>query len=133
VVMVRAAQPVVPIVLGVRPQLAVRDVAATTELLVRLLGLQVLYQFGEPEVEFARLGLSRWSGAPVIDLQRSDEPSPVTLGLDVGAPVDSVHEAVLAAGLVVDAAPADTPWSRREFVFRLPDAHVITVSGASSG
>ncbi|MEV6411913.1 GNAT family N-acetyltransferase [Kribbella sp. NPDC051718] len=59
VVMVRAAQPVVPTVLGVRPQLAVWDVAVTAELLVRVLGLQVLYQYGEPEVEFARLGLSR--------------------------------------------------------------------------
>lgn len=133
VVMVRAARPVVPTVLGVRPQLAVRDVAATTELLVGVLGLQVLYQYGEPEVEFARLGVSRWSAAPVVDVQRSDEPLPVMLGLDIGVPVDAVHEAVVAAGLDVEAAPADMPWARREFGFRLADGHVITVSGASAG
>ncbi|NEA35416.1 GNAT family N-acetyltransferase [Streptomyces sp. SID13031] len=132
-VMARAAEPVAQAVVSIRPQLPVSDVAKTADLLVQLLGLQVIYQFGEPEVEFARLGVSRWNGAPVLDLQRSTEISPVTLGLDIGVPVDSVHEAVVAAGLVVDAAPADTPWSRREFAFRLPDGHTVTVSGASSG
>jgi RimJ/RimL family protein N-acetyltransferase len=132
VVMTRAARPVDPTVVSIRPQVPVRDVGNTADLLIRLLGLRLIYQFGEPEVEFARLGVSRWNGAPVIDLQRSTEISPVTLGLDIGVPVGPVHEAVLAAGLVVDAAPADTPWSRREFTFRLPDGHVVTVSGASS-
>jgi len=132
-VMARAAQPVDPTVISVRSQLPVRDVAHSVELLVHLLGLQVVYQFGEPELEFARLGLARWNGGAVVDLRRSEEISPVALGIDIGVPVDAVYRAVLAAGLAVDAAPADMPWFRREFVFRLPEGHAFTVSGASSG
>jgi RimJ/RimL family protein N-acetyltransferase len=130
VVMARAAQPADPLVIGIRPVLHVSDVAGVADLLVNVLGLQLHFQFGEPEVEFARLRTTRWSDSNAVDLRRSTgEVQAVHLALDVGVPVDSLHDAVAAAGCAIMAAPADMPWYRREFGFRLEDGHLVTVSG----
>ena len=129
-VMARAAQPTDPLVIGIRPVLLVSDVVSVVELLVNVLGLHLRFQFGESDIEFARLGTTRWSDSNAVDLHRSaGEVQAVHLALEVGVPVDSLHDAVAAAGCAIAAAPADMPWSRREFGFRLADGHLVTVSG----
>jgi hypothetical protein len=130
VVMARAAEPTDPSVIGVRPLLLVRDVASTVALLLRVLGMHLRFQLGEPRAEFARLGLTRWNDGNGIDVRRSagDIP-PTTVSIDLGQPVDAVHDAAVAAGLTIASPPADTAWHRRECTVELPERHQLILSG----
>jgi hypothetical protein len=79
--------------------------------------------------EFARLGPTRWNESHAIDLRRStEEIQPAAIALEVGVPVDPVHQAVVAAGLEA-TDPSDTPWYRRQFTLRLSEGHALTISG----
>jgi RimJ/RimL family protein N-acetyltransferase len=128
--MARSAQPADPTVIGLRPRLVVGDVAATTSLLVSVLGLHLRFQYGEPQPEFARIGLSMWNEGNGIDLQAgSGDISPASISLDLGRVVDPVHDAAVAAGARSAAAPADLPWDRRECTLELPDGHQLLLSG----
>jgi RimJ/RimL family protein N-acetyltransferase len=130
VVMARAAVPADPVVIGIRPVLPVREVPPVVDLLVGVLGMHLLFQYGDPEPEFARLGSTQWSGTSHLDLLRSaEEIQPTTLALDVGMPVDPLHQAAVDTGFAIATPPADTPWYRREFSLRLAEGHLLTISG----
>lgn len=146
VVMARAADPRDRDVLAVRPSLPVRDVAATCEVLVGVLGLSVSFSYGGDPPTFARLGVGPWSGSPGVDISLADEGAdraaagetagtgagdiaPATISVDVGVPTDRVHDRALAAGVKVLSPPADQPWHCREFVFCLPEGHRVRVIG----
>lgn len=129
VVMARAAQSRDLEALAVRPSLAVRDVSETCRLLVDVLGLKLLFEYGNPPT-FARLGVGPWSGSPGIDVAAGDDDLGIaTVSVDVGIPVDVIHERVLAAGLVVISQPEDRPWHTREMIFRLAEGHRVRVIG----
>ncbi len=116
-------------VLAVRPNLPVRDVAATVDALTGVLGLHVAFADGYPP-SFVRLGVSPYAGSPGIDVvQAADDVVPARLTVDVGVPADEVHRRARAAGLAVPEPPRDTPWSRRVLTVVLPDGHTLHVHG----
>jgi RimJ/RimL family protein N-acetyltransferase len=130
VVMARAAESTDPSVIGVRPILLVRDVADTVAPLLSVLGMHLRFQLGDSQPEFARLGLTRWNDGNGIDVRRSTGDIPPTaISIDLGRPVDPVHDAAVAAGLTIASPPADTPWQRRECTVELPERHQLILSG----
>ncbi|MGW5363533.1 GNAT family N-acetyltransferase [Actinopolymorpha pittospori] len=129
VVMVRAAVPRDPDVLGVRAVLPVREVPATAALLVEILGLHQVFTLGEPP-RFVQLALTRWSGAPGLEVVRADGTlSPTRISVEVGSPADHAHARAVRAGLRVVTPLTDQPWYRRDFTFELPDGHQVSVAG----
>jgi hypothetical protein len=129
-VMARAAEPADPVVLGLRPVLLVASIPRVVELLVGVFGMHLRFEFGEPEVEFARVTTNQWNGGAELDLRRTgDAISPTCLALDVGVPVDPLHRAAVDAGFTVVAPPAHVPWHRREFSLRLAEGHLLTICG----
>lgn len=132
VVMARAAEPHDSDALAVRPSLLVRDVRQTCRLLVGVLGLNLLFAYGDPP-SFARLGVEPWSGSPGIDIAAAEDDLAVgTVSVDVGVPADLIHERVVAAGLRVLSAPEDRPWHTRELIFSLAEGHRIRVVGPAN-
>lgn len=130
VVMGRAAEPVDGEVLAVRPSLPVRDVTKTCELLTRVLGMNLGFDYGDPPT-FARLRLARWSGSPGLEiaLAADGEVAAATVSVTLGVPTDLIYQRVVAAGLKALSPPEDCPWHTREFVFCLPEGHQIRVIG----
>ena len=129
VVMARAAVPQDPEVLGVTPVLVVSDLAASTRLLQQLLRLHVAWAFPDPP-RVAFLAVEPWSGSNGFQLQQADGlVEPAALSFDVGISVDEIRSRVVAAGLSVVEEPAERAWARRAMSFRLPDGHLISISG----
>ena len=129
VVMVRAAAPRDPDVLGIRAILPVQDVPVTTALLAKILGLHHAFAVGEPP-RFVQLGVTRWSGAPGLDVVQAEGPvSPASIAVDVGTVADLAHARAIEAGLRVVAPLTDQPWYRRDFTFELPEGHRVCVVG----
>ncbi|WP_161606220.1 GNAT family N-acetyltransferase [Microlunatus speluncae] len=130
VVMARAAQPSDGTVLATRPSLPVRDVPETCRLLIKVLGLNLSFEYGDPPT-FARLGVGPWSGSPGIDVRDADdgEIASVTVTVDIGIPTDVMHDRAVAAGLKILSSPVDQPWHTREFVFCLGEGHRVRVIG----
>jgi RimJ/RimL family protein N-acetyltransferase/catechol 2,3-dioxygenase-like lactoylglutathione lyase family enzyme len=129
IVMARAASPEDPYVFGITTTLQVRDVPAMVTFFETALRLHLAWSVGEPAT-LARLAIAPWSGSPGFHLRHSTSPDPVVeLSIEVGVPVETVLGRVEAAGLDAVAMPETTPWHRREFSFRLPDGHIIHISG----
>lgn len=132
VVMARAAVPTDPEVFGVRTTLEVSDIPATIDVLLSVLGLHVGWSYPDPP-KVAFLAVAPWSGSAGFGLSQVGDPIVETeLSIDVGVAVELIYERALAAGVRIVETPDDKPWYRREFSFRLPDGHVISVSGPSS-
>jgi RimJ/RimL family protein N-acetyltransferase len=129
VVFGRAASEIDPEVFGAVATLQVASLADTVRAFQIVLGLHVAWSVPDPPV-LAALAVAPWSGSPGFQVQQTPgRIRPGALGLDVGVAVDVVRERVAEAALEVVDEPADTPWSRREMTFRLPEGHLITVSG----
>jgi RimJ/RimL family protein N-acetyltransferase/catechol 2,3-dioxygenase-like lactoylglutathione lyase family enzyme len=132
VVMARAASPADPEVFGLRTTLEVANLDATIRIVTSVLGLHVAWAYPDPPT-LAFLAVAPWSGSAGFQLSQADGRIAVgQLSVDVGVSVDVIHDRAVAAGMVIVEPPADKPWYRREFGWRLPDGHVINVSGPSS-
>lgn len=132
VVMARAAVPTDPEVFGVTTTLEVGDLEANIQILVSVLGLRVAWTYPDPP-KVAFLAVAPWSGSAGVQLSQSAGPIVgADLSFEVGITVDVVHDRALAAGVPIVETPNDKPWYRREFSWRLPDGHLISVSGPSS-
>jgi RimJ/RimL family protein N-acetyltransferase/catechol 2,3-dioxygenase-like lactoylglutathione lyase family enzyme len=132
VVMTRAAVPVDPEVLGVTPTLVVADLAETVRVLQKVLALHVAWEVPDPPT-LVFLAVEPWAGSPGLRVaQGSGALTPTELLFEIGISVDVVRARVVSAGLTIESEPVDQPWARRELAFRLPDGHVIRVSGPSS-
>jgi RimJ/RimL family protein N-acetyltransferase/catechol 2,3-dioxygenase-like lactoylglutathione lyase family enzyme len=132
IVMARAARPTEPEVFGLRTTLEVTDLDAAIRVFSSVLGLRVAWSYPDPPT-LAFLAVAPWSGSAGFQLSRANgHVLAGRLSVDVGISVDVVHERAIAAGMTIVEPPADKPWYRREFSWRLPDGHVINVSGPSS-
>jgi catechol 2,3-dioxygenase-like lactoylglutathione lyase family enzyme len=129
VVMARAAIEVDPEVLAVGPVLRVSDLPSTLDLLQSVLRLHLAWAVPDPPT-VAFLAVQPWSGSPGLQITQTADPVVATsVSIDVGVAVDVVADRIAAAGLELVAAPRDQPWFRRELTFRLPDGHLVDVSG----
>ncbi|SDT10046.1 GNAT family N-acetyltransferase [Microlunatus soli] len=129
VVMARAAEPGDCDVLAARPNLPVRDVRQTGRLLTRVLGLTVLFEYGDPPT-FARLGVAPWTGSAGVDLSAADGViACATVSFDIGIPTDVMYRRAAESGVTIDMQPVDQPWGTREFVFSLPEGHRVRIIG----
>jgi RimJ/RimL family protein N-acetyltransferase len=126
VVMARAAEPRDPIVVGIRPQLPVRDVPKAIGLLGDVLGMRVQYADGDPPT-YAMLGMTPWTAGGGLDLRQGDD-APAYVVVDIGDPTDDCYQRAVEAGMTVVATPEDMPWNRREFTLLLDDNR-LRVSG----
>lgn len=132
VVMARAAVPTDPEVFGVTTILDVGDLDANIQILQSVLGLRTAWTYPDPP-EVAFLAVAPWSGSAGVQLaQTAGRIVRTELSFEVGITVDVVHGRAIAAGVPIVEPPNDKPWYRREFRWRLPDGHVIRVSGPSS-
>lgn len=132
VVMARAAIPADPEVFGVRTSLEVSDLGATIAAFQTVLGLQLGWSYPDPPT-VAFLAVAPWSGSAGFQLTQTNGQIAATgLSFDVGVSVDVIYERAVTAGMPIGEPPNDKPWYRREFSWRLPDGHVISVSGPSS-
>lgn len=129
VVLGRAAVETDPEVFGAVATLQVENLRDTVRTLQAVLRLYVAWSVSDPPV-LVGLAVAPWSGSPGFRVeQKSGSVTPTSLSFDIGVAVDVVHERVLREGLEVVEAPTDTPWYRREMAFRLPEGHLITLSG----
>jgi RimJ/RimL family protein N-acetyltransferase/catechol 2,3-dioxygenase-like lactoylglutathione lyase family enzyme len=132
VVMARAATTLDPEVFAVHPTLPVTDLDSTVRVLSEVLGLREAWSFPDPPT-VVFLAVDRWSGSAGLQIRAvTGRVAPVELTFPVGVSADVIHARALDAGVEVVDAPADKPWYRREFSFRLGDGHLMTVSGPSS-
>ena len=132
VVMARAATPADPEIFGVTPMLDVSDLDATIRILQSVLGLRVAWAYPDPP-KVAFLAVAPWSGSAGFQLSKATGRIVGTeLTFEVGVSVDLIHDRAVAAGVAIVELPNDKPWYRREFSWRLPDGHLISVSGPSS-
>jgi len=132
VVMARAATAADPEVFGVRTTLEVSDLGAAIAVFQSVLGLHLGWSYPDPP-RVAFLAVAPWSGSAGFQLsQTNDRIAATELAIDVGISVDVMHRRAIAAGMPIVEPPSDKPWYRREFGWRLPDGHVISVSGPSS-
>lgn len=132
VVMARAAVPTDPEVFNVTTTLEVADLEANIRIFQSVLGLRLGWGYPDPP-EVAFLAVSPWSGSAGVQLSQTTSPIAGTeVSFEVGITVDVIHDRAVAAGVPIVETPNDKPWYRREFSWRLPDGHVISVSGPSS-
>ena len=128
VVMARAATTLDPEVFAVHPTLPVTDLDSTVRVLSEVLGLREAWSFPDPPT-VVFLAVDRWSGSAGLQIRAvTGRVAPVELTFPVGVSADVIHARALDAGVEVVDAPADKPWYRREFSFRLGDGHLMTVS-----
>ena len=114
VVMARAAGDAEPALLGLRPQLVVRDVEHTTRLLVDGLGMHVDTRTPGTFPDEKRVAISAFAGAPAIAIRPApaDESiPPATVELDVGGKVDEHAARCMAQGMPV-GPPTKVHWYR---------------------
>lgn len=129
VVMVRAAEPRDSDVVAVFADLPVRDVRASAQQLVSVLGLHLAFLYPDPPT-MARLTITPWAGSHGLNLVQTDGAiGPVSVVIDLGIAPDLVHERALAAGLDVDGPPQDQPWYRRTFTILLPEGQRLRIQG----
>ena len=131
VVMARAAGDPEPALLGLRPQLLVRDVEHTTRLLVDGLGLHLDTRAPGTSPEEKRLAISAFAGAPAIAIRAasaSESIPPTTIELDVGGKVDEHAARCRALGMRV-GPPKKVHWYRC-YEVHIGDGHRIRLRGS---
>jgi RimJ/RimL family protein N-acetyltransferase/catechol 2,3-dioxygenase-like lactoylglutathione lyase family enzyme len=130
IVMARASRPRDADVFGMFSPLPVTDLAETIRLLTGVLDLHLAWAYPDPP-RVAFLAVTPWSGSPGFQLEqvahRVDHPHRVCF--DVAVLVDEISERVLRFGVDIVEPPHEQPWARREMAFKLPDGHLVTVSG----
>lgn len=112
VVMARAAGNPEPALLGLRPQLAVRDVEHTTRLLVEGLGMHLDSRTPGTAPDEKRIAISAFAGAPAIAIRPAsagESIAPATVELDVGGKVDEHAARCQALGMRV-GPPTKVHW-----------------------
>lgn len=114
---------------GLQPVLPVHDVAATARWLVRLLGFEVDFLWGEPpthgRVKLGRPGRGGW-GQPVwihLGLTRQPVHPCGEMRIHVGHDIDGLHAHCVAEGAAVLEPLVNQPWGLREFVIAMPEGH----------
>ena len=131
VVMARAAGDPEPALLGLRPQLAVRDVEHTTRLLVDGLGMHVDTRTPGTSPDEKRVAISAFAGAPAIAIRPASAGEPIppaTVELDVGGTVDEHAARCRALGLRV-GPPTKVQWYRC-YEVDIGDGHRIRLRGS---
>ena len=131
VVMGRAAGDPAPALLGLRPQLVVRDVEQVSRLLVEGLGMHADTRTPGVSADERRVAISAFSGAPAIALrQASDVESiaPTVVEVDVGYKVGEYVSKCTALGMQV-TAPTQVHWYRCCEV-EIGDGHRIRLRGS---
>ena len=114
VVMGRAAGDPEPALLGLRPQLVVRDVERTTRLLIEGLGMHLDTRTPGTSPEENRVAISAFIGAPAVAIRPASEGEsipPAVVELDVGGKVDEHVARCTALGMRV-APAAKVQWYR---------------------
>jgi predicted enzyme related to lactoylglutathione lyase len=106
--------------LSCRPNLEVRDVGATVEFCVQILGFEVEMSVGEP----AYLALIR-AGEVGLGIVRAESPGVnSTTACYVGVTdVDELHARCRDRGVPVTTPLTDQPWGLRDFVIEIPGGH----------
>lgn len=131
VVMARAAGDPEPALLGLRPQLVVRDVEHTTRLLVEGLGMHLDSRTPGTAPNEKRLAISAFAGAPAIAIRPAsagESIAPATVELDVGGKVDEHAAKCQALGMRV-GPPTKVHWYRCYDV-DIGDGHGIRLRGS---
>ena len=131
VVMARAAGDPEPALLGLRPQLAVRDVEHTTRLLVDGLGMHVDTRTPGTSPDEKRVAISAFAGAPAIAIRPAsagESIPPATAELDVGGKVDEHAARCKAIGMRV-GPPTTVHWYRC-YEVDIGDGHRIRLRGS---
>ena len=111
--------------------LAVRDVSTTLEFLCAALGCEVGFVAGDPPFR-AGVRTGPWTTSRGFQLiAAGDQPqiAPAAVHVHCGAPVRELQARAEAAGGRLDGPAEDMPWGRTEFTLRLPEGHVLVVSG----
>jgi predicted enzyme related to lactoylglutathione lyase len=106
--------------LSCRPNLEVRDVDATVEFCVQILGFEVEMSVGEP----AYLALIR-AGEVRLGVVRAENPgvnSTTACYIEV-TDVDELHARCRDRGVPVSTPLTDQPWGLRDFVIEIPGGH----------
>ena len=131
VVMARAAGDPEPALLGLRPQLVVRDVEHTTRLLVDGLGMHVDTRTPGTSPDEKRVAISAFAGAPAIAIRPASAGQsipPATVELDVGGKVDEHAARCQALGMRV-GPPTKVHWYRC-YEVDIGDGHRIRLRGS---
>ena len=131
VVMGRAAGDPEPALLGLRPQLVVRDVERTTRLLIEGLGMHLDTRTPGTSAEEKRVAISAFAGAPAVAIRPAsagESIPPATVELDVGGKVDEHVARCQALGMRV-AAPTKVQWYHCYDV-DIGDGHRIRLRGS---
>ncbi len=131
VVMARAAGDPERALLGLRPQLAVRDVEHTTRLLVDGLGMHVDTRTPGTSPDEKRVAISPFAGAPAIAIRPASAGKPIppaTVELDVGGKVDEHAARCQALGMRV--GPSTNVHWYRCYEVDIGDGHRIRLRGS---
>jgi RimJ/RimL family protein N-acetyltransferase len=129
VVLGRAAKEVDPVVFDLAPVLDVTDVATTVRTLGDLLDLHTTYEADG----YASLSATGWSGSPGVVLrQQGSRIRPQQVSIDVGVHVDRLVRRARRLGLDVTRGPVEQPWFRRDVWIKLPEGHLLQLSGPST-
>ena len=131
VVMARAAGDPEPAWLGLRPQLAVRDVEQTTRLLVDGVGMHVDTRTPGTSPDEKRVAISPFAGAPAIAIRPASAGKPIppaTVELDVGGKVDEHAARCQALGMRV--GPSTNVHWYRCYEVDIGDGHRIRLRGS---
>jgi RimJ/RimL family protein N-acetyltransferase len=131
VVMARAAGDPEPALLGLRPQLVVRDVEHVTRLLVDGLGMHLDTRTPGTFPDEKRVAISGFAGAPAIAIRPAsagESISPAVIELDVGGKVDEHVARCTALGMRI-APPAKVHWYRC-YEVDIGDGHRIRLRGS---
>ena len=116
-----------PGIVGVRTVLAVRNLQASTQHYVQVLGFR--RDFGDGSDGWSFLSRDAFKvmlgecpdATPASELGDHSYVAYVTVD-----DVDQFYADVLARGALVVSAPANKPWGLREFALRTPDGHRYT-------
>jgi predicted enzyme related to lactoylglutathione lyase len=110
--------------LSCRPNLEVRDVDATVEFCVQILGFEVEVSVGEP----AYLALIR-SGEVGLGIVHAENPgvnSTTACYIEV-TDVDGLHARCRDRGVPITTPLTDQPWRLRDFVIEIPGGHRLAL------
>jgi uncharacterized glyoxalase superfamily protein PhnB len=108
-----------------RPNLGVRDVAASIEWYCRVLGARCDITMGDP-VDFAMIDTDDDHVLALV-LDPDVRPAPFACAYVNVTGVDAAHAHAVAQGAEVLGEPVTHPWGQRDFVVVDPDGHQLAV------